>query len=148
MRKKAVLAGKLGFTMIEIMIVVAIIILLAAIAIPGLLRSRMNANEATALTSIKTISWAAITYRTNNAAYPSNISVLGVTNPPYIDTALASGNKQGYVFNLTSDANSFNVTAQPAIQNITGVRSFFSDASGVIRANGIGAADDSSPPVS
>lgn len=136
-----------GFTLVEVMIVVAIIVVIAAIAIPGLLRSRLNANEAAALTSIKTISWAAITYRTTNPAYPVNLSDLAIAVPAYIDTVLATGKKQGYTFNLTGSANYFNVTAQPVEPNITGVRTFYTDPSGVIRASATGIADSSSPSI-
>lgn len=142
-RKKALA----GFTLIEIMIVVAIIVILVAMTIPGILRSRMNANEAAAVTSLKTIAWAAITYRTANSAYPSNLTQLSSTDPPYVDSVLASGTKQGYTFALTGDSGAFNVTAQPVVVNITGVRNFFVDTSGVIRAASSGIADGFSPPI-
>ena len=136
-----------GFTLVEIMIVVGIIVLLAALALPGLLRSRLNANEAAAITGLKTICWAAITYRTTNPAYPANLSELAGANPSYVDSVLATGTKQGYTFNLTGDANFFNITARPVTQNITGVRTFFADAAGVIRASSNGVADNSSPAI-
>lgn len=133
-----------GFTLVEIMIVVAIIVIIASLTIPGILRSRLNANEATAITSLKTIAWAAITYRTANSAYPSNIGQLGGVNPTYVDSVLASGTKQGYTFNLAGDVNFFNATATPVVPNVTGVRYFYVDTSGVIRASSSGPADSSS----
>ncbi len=136
-----------GFTLVEIMIVVAIIVLLAAVAIPGLLRSRLNANEAAAIASVKTISWAATTYRAANAAYPANLSVLSTTNPAYIDSVLGSGTKQGYNFVLEGDDNDFNLSATPVTPNITGVRSFFVDTGGVIRSSANGTADATSSPI-
>ena len=136
-----------GFTLVEIMIVVAVIVLLAAIAIPGLLRSRLNANEATAITSLKTISWAATTYRAANPSYPTNLSELSVAIPAYVDSVLGSGLKQGYTFTLIGDVNTFNATAVPSEPNITGVRGFFVDTSGVIRASANGSADSSSPSI-
>ena len=136
-----------GFTLVEIMIVVAIIILLAAVAIPGLLRSRMNANEAAAISSVKTISWAATTYRAANSAYPSNISALSSTTPSYIDSVLGSGTKQGYNFVLEGDTQNFNLTVTPVTPNITGVRSFFVDTGGVIRSSANGTADATSSPI-
>ncbi len=89
-----------GFTLVEIMIVVAIIVLLAAVSIPGLLRARLNANEAAAIASLKTISWAAKTYRTSNTGYPENLSELSTSAPQYVDAVLGSGIKQGYNFTL------------------------------------------------
>jgi type IV pilus assembly protein PilA len=138
---------KYGFTLVEIMIVVAIILLLAAIAIPGILRSRLNANEAGAIASLKTISWAATTYRSLNPCYPANLSDLASSVPAYVDSVLGSGAKQGYQFNLSGDANTYNVTATPVTQNITGVRSFFVDVAGVIRASSNGTADETSAPI-
>jgi prepilin-type N-terminal cleavage/methylation domain-containing protein len=133
-----------GFTLVEIMIVVAVIVLLAAIAIPGLLRSRLSANEAAAIASVKTISWATTTYRAGNPSFPENLSILATASPAYVDSVLGSGAKQGYTFVLSGAANTYNLTALPLEQNITGVRSFFVDESGVIRASSNGTANASS----
>ena len=136
-----------GFTLVEIMIVVAIIVIIASMTIPGILRSRLNANEAGAITSLKTISWAAITYRTVNPAYPINISELSSSDPSYIDSVLSTGIKQGYAFNLEGSTNFFNITAQPLVPNITGVRYFYVDTGGVIKASSSGPANSSSPTI-
>ena len=141
------MSKRAGFTLIEIMIVVSVIVLLAAIAIPGILRSRLSANEAGAVASLKTISWAATTYRAQSPVYPANLADLASSAPAYVDSVLGSGLKQGYQFNLTGSANNFNVTAVPVTQNITGVRSFFVDAGGVIRASSNGTADATSSPI-
>ena len=71
--------NKKGFTLVEIMIVVAIIVLLAAIAIPNLLRARLSANEATAIAAMRTLSTAMESYRAAQSppAYPDNIAILG-----------------------------------------------------------------------
>lgn len=136
-----------GFTLVEIMIVVAIIVLLAAVSIPGLLRARMNGNEAAAIASLKTAAWAATTYRTSNSAFPANMSDLSSAVPQYVDTVLGSGLKQGYLFNLTGEANAFNITAVPEVPNATGVRTFFTDSSCVIRSSSNGTANASSTPI-
>ena len=136
-----------GFTLVEIMIVVAIIVLLAAIAIPNLLRARLNANEAAAIASVKTISWATTTYRTQNPSYPANLSELVAAVPAYIDGVLGSGTKQGYTFVLEGSTNEYNVTAAPVTPNATGVRMFFVDASGIIRASENGTVDATSTPI-
>jgi len=130
--------NKKGFTLVEIMIVVAIIALLAAIAIPNLLRARLNANESAAISALRTVSAAAISFRAVNAAYPAALNNLGAgSNPTYIDTVLGCAAqpcaKQGYNFALTGVANAFTSTARPQTFQTTGVRSFFVDATGVIR---------------
>ena len=129
------LRRKKGFTLVEIMIVVAIIVLLAAIAIPNLLRARLSANEATTIAAMRTLSTAMEGYRAAQSppAYPANLTDLNASNPPYIDSVLASGNKSGYTFTLGGGGNVYTVTAAPQTANVTGVRNFFVDQSGVVR---------------
>jgi type IV pilus assembly protein PilE len=131
---------KRGFTLVEIMIVVAIIALLAAIAIPSLLRA---ANESSAQAALKTIATAEITYRSANNSY-GDLGDLGTATPPYIDAVLGCGSepcqKSGYNFATTNNAaETFCVTAVPSTANVTGVRSFCITEDGVVR---VGAADD------
>jgi type IV pilus assembly protein PilA len=122
-----------GFTLVEIMIVVAIIALLAAIAIPNLLRARLAANESAAIAALKTIASAAHTFRASNPEYPADLDALGDPTPPYIDSVLAGGAKQGYDFVLVGDDAGFTATARPTSFGVTGNRGFFVDTSGVIR---------------
>ena len=137
------LRQKLGFTLVEIMIVVAIIVLLAAIAIPSLLRTRLNANEAAALSALRTVSSSAQSYRSANPAYPTNLNSLSSATPAYIDSVLGSGSKQGYTFALTGVTNTFTATARPQTFQTTGVRTFGVDESGVVKyTTASGAAPD------
>jgi type IV pilus assembly protein PilA len=137
-----------GFTLVEIMIVVAIIALLAAIAIPNLLRARLAANEAAAIAALKTVASAAHTFRSSGNTYPTTLDTLYTgQNPPYIDQVLAGGTKQGYLFNLTGGTSGFSATAAPETPGTTGNRYFFVDTSGVIRASSNGTATNTSAPL-
>lgn len=130
-----------GFTLVEIMIVVAIISLLAAIAIPNLLRARHNANEAAAIGALRTISTASESFRAAQSppSYPASMAVLSGAVPPYIDTALgaaiaAATSVRGYWYTYTLvSANQYNCCASPAVGGTTGTRFFYVDESGVIR---------------
>jgi type IV pilus assembly protein PilA len=150
-----------GFSLIELLIVVAIILIIAAIAIPNLLRSRMAANEASAVGSLRTIDTAEMTYSTT---YPdlgyANLANLGgtaancagttyasVANACLIDDVLATAAvKSGYTFTATAaggpPAVSYTSLAVPSAPGQSGQRSFCSDQSGVIRYNAGGAACD------
>ncbi|MFH1782491.1 MAG: type II secretion system protein [Candidatus Omnitrophota bacterium] len=131
--------SKKGFTLVEIMIVVAIISLLAAIAIPNLLRARHNANESAAIGALRTISTACESYRAAQTppAYPAGFAQL--LNPPlggpaYIDTQLAGGAKNGYTFTLVPNAltGGFLATATPTNPGTSGTRIFTVTETGVI----------------
>ena len=127
-----------GFTLVEIMIVVAIIALLAAIAIPNLLRARLQANETAAQAALKTIATAEVTFRSANPSY-SPLGVLDDPTPPYIDSVLAAGTKNGYVFTTNSVGNEqFCAAAEPITDNVSGVRSFCITEDGVVRADTTG----------
>jgi prepilin-type N-terminal cleavage/methylation domain-containing protein len=137
-----------GFSLIELLIVVAIILIIAAIAIPSLLRARIAANESAAVAAIRTINTAEISY---NSVFPtvgfSSLANLGGTGctPPtsssacLIDTTLASGTKSGYSFAAapsgSNPAGSYQAVASPITPNQTGTRYFCSFADAVVRSS-------------
>jgi type IV pilus assembly protein PilA len=139
-----------GFSLIELLIVVAIILIIAAIAIPNLLRARMAANEASAVGSVRTLNTAEVSYNSTFPAtgFTSSISQLGGTASPcvastltgcLIDSVLGTGTKSGYLFvggagsTTGTPQPSYNVVASPTIPNQTGSRSFCSFEDAVVR---------------
>jgi prepilin-type N-terminal cleavage/methylation domain-containing protein len=151
-----------GFSLIELLIVVAIILIIAAIAIPNLLRSRMAANEASAVGSLRTINTAEVTYATT---YPTigfaALTALGGTAPCTSATSTAAcllddvlsgaaATKSGYLFTVTPGSQTPVVTyssvATPTVVGQSGQRGFFSDQSGVIRYTTDGTAPTNASP--
>ncbi|MDO8603393.1 MAG: type II secretion system protein [Candidatus Omnitrophota bacterium] len=144
--------SKRGFTLVEIMIVVAIVMTLATLVVSNVLRARHNANELAAIVAFKTIVTACQNFYANTLphTYPSGLSdlIAPVSNPAYIDSVLASGTKQGYSFTyVLIDTESFILNADPTFFGKTGTRHFFADESGIIRANSSGQASAADPVV-
>lgn len=145
-----------GFSLIELLIVVAIILIIAAIAIPNLLRARMAANESSAVGSVRTINTGMVTY---NSTYPTvgfasallnlggaaNAACTPATNTAcLIDNVLSAGTKSGY--NFTAQAGvaavpqtTYYATASPVTPNQTGIRSFCAYEDAVVRYDSTGA---------
>ena len=150
-----------GFSLIELLIVVAIILIIAAIAIPNLLRSKIAANESSAVGSVRTIGTAEVTYQSSwGTGFAVGLTQLGGAAPCttataatacLIDPLLSTGSftKSGYVFDAAGTypdtsvppiLNGFEVNATPVTYQTTGVRAFCDDQTGVIKFKSNGAA--------
>jgi type IV pilus assembly protein PilA len=152
-----------GFSLIELLIVVAIILIIAAIAIPNLLRSRIAANQASAVGSLRTLNTSEVTYSsTFNVGFSQTLSYLQPdptgSNPTstaagLIDSVLALGSKSGYSFSYSPGAsdsngriNTYSFTAVP-ITSSTGTNYYYTDQSGVIRQNSTTTAGSTDSPI-
>jgi type IV pilus assembly protein PilA len=153
-----------GFSLIELLIVVAIILIIAAIAIPNLLRARIAANESSAAGSVRTIITGQIQYQSSlpNIGYANTLVALGpsggtpcvpdpagVAGACLIDNQLASGTKTGYLLATNSvggpPATSFFINAKPVTVNQTGTRYFCAFEDAVVRVSGAAIANGACP---
>ena len=153
-----------GFSLIELMIVVAVIVIIAALAIPQLMRARMAANESAAVSALRTLATQEINYNSSwSAGYSPTLAALGppppgtpasATNGDLIDQVLASGIRSGYQFlytplipSGTTSPTGYTVTANPISPGITGEWYFFADQSNTIRQSYSTPATGASPPL-
>jgi type IV pilus assembly protein PilA len=143
-----------GFSLIELLIVVAIILIIAAIAIPNLMRSKIAANQASAVASLRTLNTSAALFNTNYNLFPSAISNMGTsssvtsTSADLIDAVLATGVKSGYSFTWTGGGTTgaYTIAADPVTVS-TGTVHYFTDQSLVIRSNATAAATVNDLPI-
>ena len=164
-----------GFSLIELLIVVAIILIIAAIAIPNLLRSRIVANQASAVGSLRMLNTAEVTYATTyNTGYSATLGDLGPNAAGQTPVATAAGlvdevlsgtlptagaqattsSKSGYGFlyspgltDVSGRINTYSITATPISVGTTGTNFYYADQSGVIRQNSTAVAGSTDSPL-
>ncbi|MDQ1256095.1 MAG: type pilus assembly protein PilA [Candidatus Hydrogenedentes bacterium] len=125
---------KYGFTLIELMIVVAIISIIAAIAMPNLMRSRIQSNESTTIGNLRTITSSQVSYRSTHSTY-ATFDELTSADPPYLNGDW-SAERNGYAYDLQVDEYAWDCSAEPVIVGGGGERTFYVDQSGIIREDG------------
>ncbi len=132
-----------GFSLIELLIVIAIILIIAAIAVPKLNNQRMNAQEMAAIRQIGTVHTAQVQYYSQFGRYATSLAELG---PPtsgqagpqaadLIPKTLSDGKNTGYVFTVQGAPTGYVVNANPEVFGSSGRRTFFSDQTNVIHQN-------------
>lgn len=128
-----------GFTLVEITIVVAILALLVAISLPGLLRMRLNANEGAMKSDLRSFSSANESYRAaqTTPAYAASIAALSGPSPSYIDASWNTNPKHGYNLTYSAAVNTFGMLAVPASAN-DAVNSYCTDQTGQVFVGGAG----------
>jgi prepilin-type N-terminal cleavage/methylation domain-containing protein len=134
-----------GFSLIELLIVIAIILIILSIALPQMSKSRMHAQEMSAIAEIQTINQAEVQYQSQFGQFATSLAQLG---PPttagaaegpnaagLIPASLASGSASGYNFTLAAAPGGYSITAVPKTFGSTGRRTFYSDQTGIKREN-------------
>ena len=151
-----------GFSLIELLIVVAIILIIAAIAVPGFLRAKIAANQSSAVENCRTITSAEINYDIIYGGFAPSLVALGgpaggtpnPSNAQMIDDALSTGIRGGYVFSyapVNQDANGkfqdYGLNADPQLANVTGVNHYFTNEPSVIHWNATAQASVNDAPI-
>jgi type IV pilus assembly protein PilA len=132
-----------GFSLIELLIVIAIILIIVGIAVPKFNSARMNANETAVINEVKSIHTAQTQYLSQFGKFASSLAELG---PPasggpgpqaadLLPNSLVTGDKDGYTFTLTATPAGYNINANPKTYNTTGRRTFYSDQTMSIHQN-------------
>jgi type IV pilus assembly protein PilA len=145
-----------GFSLIELLIVIGIILVILSIALPQMGKSQMHAHEMAAIKTLQTINSVEVQYQSTYGQYATSLAQLG---PPagsqaaegpqaanLISGNLASGDASGYKFTVTATPSGYSVVAVPKVFNSTGRRSFYTDQTGIIRESSTQEAANANSP--
>ena len=143
-----------GFSLIELLIVIAIILIILAIAVPKLSNARMNAQEMAVIREVQTINTMQTQYMSQFGRFATTLTELG---PPtngaagpqaadLIPSTLSTGDKDGYTFTVTGTPAGYTVNANPKVFNSSGRRTFYSDQNMIIHQNWSAEPANSSSP--
>ena len=131
-----------GFTIIELLIVIAIIMIIAAIAIPKLVTARMTAYEMAAIRTLQTLNTGQVQYFSTYGRFASTLMEMGpapggaarsASGADLISEDLAQGLKSGYVFTMVGTPSGYTINADPQVYDVTGGRSFYTDHTNIVR---------------
>jgi type IV pilus assembly protein PilA len=140
-RRAIFLGGRRGFSLTELLIVIAIILIIVAAALPRLTRARMFAEETAAIRAVSVLHTAQTQYYSQFNRYASSLQELGppasgnagAAGADLVDRELANGTRGGYNFTMTVSPAGYAINAQPKQFGTSGSRSFFSDQTQIIR---------------
>ena len=135
-----------GFSLIELMIVVLVIGIIAALSMPNLAKSKMAAHESSAISGMRTLVTAQITYATRSGSgdFAPDLATLQSAN--LIDSVMGSGTAEAYSYSISGSGIQYTIDARPLVYGSSGIRSFFTDESGAIRYTTADAAATASDP--
>ena len=135
-----------GFTLIELMIVVLVIGIIAALSMPNLVQSKMAAHESSAISAVRTLVTAQITFAVKSGSGDFAADLVTLQGANLIDSVLGSGTTEAYSFSLSGSGVQYTIDARPLVYGASGIRSFFTDESGAIRYTTADAAATASDP--
>ncbi len=134
-----------GFTLFELMVVVTVVALIAAFAIPSLLGSLKGGKEASTISALKTIASVSEQYSIRFGGYADSLNRLTTTG--YLDSLLGTGTRSGYTYEYSATRYSWECSAGAETPGVTGDKYFYTNQNGVIYASLSGPATSADPPL-
>ena len=122
-----------GFTLIEMLIIVGILVTLAALIIPNALKARMSANDVMAQATLKTVAGGMENYFFSKSRYPADTDDLVNDTPPYVNKDYFTGTQAGFIYEATLNPDSYVLTASPSIFGKTGSTTYTITTGGVFQ---------------